>query len=129
MPSCQSAVCTNRIAIPSLLGDPGRRSPGTASLGLPAEKSGDLNRQVRDSSDASYPGVTSVTEASGRSGCRNLDRVSDHDRTLVLLRHAKSAYPAGVADHDRPLAPRGKRQAGLAGDWLRAHLPTVDAVL
>ena len=55
--------------------------------------------------------------------------MSDHDRTLVLLRHAKSAYPAGVADHDRPLAPRGKRQARLAGDWLRAHLPTVDAVL
>jgi phosphohistidine phosphatase len=55
--------------------------------------------------------------------------VSDHDRTLVLLRHAKSAYPGGVADHDRPLAGRGKREAGLAGDWLRAHLPTVDTVL
>ena len=59
----------------------------------------------------------------------NLDRVSDHQRTLVLLRHAKSAYPDGVADHDRPLAPRGKREAGLAGDWLRANLPTIDAVL
>jgi phosphohistidine phosphatase len=55
--------------------------------------------------------------------------VSDHDRTLVLLRHAKSAYPAGVPDHERPLASRGKREAGLAGDWLRAHLPTIDAVL
>jgi phosphohistidine phosphatase len=55
--------------------------------------------------------------------------VSDHDRTLVLLRHAKSAYPDGVADHDRPLAARGKREAGLAGDWLRTHLPTFDAVL
>ncbi|MGH3633179.1 SixA phosphatase family protein [Mycobacterium sp.] len=50
-------------------------------------------------------------------------------RTLVLLRHAKSAYPDGVADHDRPLAPRGIREAGLAGDWLRANLPAVDAVL
>jgi phosphohistidine phosphatase len=48
---------------------------------------------------------------------------------LVLLRHAKSAYPEGVADHDRPLAPRGEREAGLAGDWLRANVPTVDAVL
>lgn len=45
------------------------------------------------------------------------------------MRHAKSDYPPGVADHDRPLAPRGIRQAGLAGDWLRAHAPTVDGVL
>ena len=47
----------------------------------------------------------------------------------MLLRHAKSAYPEGVADHDRPLAPRGRREAGLAGNWLRAHLPAIDAVL
>lgn len=45
------------------------------------------------------------------------------------MRHAKSDYPPGVADHDRPLAPRGIRQAGLAGDWLRAHAPTIDGVL
>jgi phosphohistidine phosphatase len=55
--------------------------------------------------------------------------VTDRYRTLLLLRHAKSAYPAGVADHERPLAPRGQREAGLAGDWLRAHAPAVDAVL
>ena len=55
--------------------------------------------------------------------------MSDHDRTLVLLRHAKSAYPDGVADHDRPLAPRGQREASLAGDWLRTNLPAIDAVL
>lgn len=55
--------------------------------------------------------------------------MSDRYRTLLLLRHAKSDYPAGVADHDRPLAPRGVREAGLAGDWLRAHVPAVDAVL
>jgi phosphohistidine phosphatase len=63
------------------------------------------------------------------SAAGNLDPVSDQARTLVLLRHAKSAYPDGVADHDRPLAPRGKREAGLAGNWLRATLPTIDAVL
>lgn len=45
------------------------------------------------------------------------------------MRHAKSDYPPGVADHDRPLAPRGIRQAGLAGDWLRANAPAIDAVL
>ncbi|MEU2002631.1 SixA phosphatase family protein [Rhodococcus sp. NPDC019627] len=52
-----------------------------------------------------------------------------HSRTLILMRHGKSAYPAGVADHDRPLAPRGRRQAAMAGDWLRAMQPPVDAVL
>lgn len=50
-------------------------------------------------------------------------------RKLVLMRHAKSDYPHGVADHDRPLAPRGEREAGLAGDWLRAHVAPIDAVL
>lgn len=50
-------------------------------------------------------------------------------RTLILLRHGKSAYPEGVADHERPLAPRGRREAGLAGRWLRAHQPPIDAVL
>jgi len=39
-------------------------------------------------------------------------------RKLVLLRHAKSAYP-DVPDHDRPLAGRGKRDAPAIGRWLR----------
>lgn len=55
--------------------------------------------------------------------------MSQHDRTLLLLRHAKSAYPDGVPDRDRPLAPRGQREAGLAGNWLRTNLPPIDAVL
>jgi phosphohistidine phosphatase len=55
--------------------------------------------------------------------------VTDRYRTLLLLRHAKSDYPVGVADHQRPLAARGNREAALAGDWLRAHVPAVDAVL
>lgn len=50
-------------------------------------------------------------------------------RTLVLMRHAKSDYPDGVPDHDRPLADRGIREAALAGDWLRQNLPAFDAVL
>ncbi|MDD2858500.1 MAG: histidine phosphatase family protein [Candidatus Nanopelagicales bacterium] len=41
--------------------------------------------------------------------------------TLVLLRHAKSAYPSGVTDHDRPLSPRGERDAVAAGLLLRDH--------
>ncbi len=61
--------------------------------------------------------------------CYTVVVVTARRRTLVLLRHAKSAYPPGVADHDRPLAPRGIREAGLAGDWLRANLPRIDLVL
>jgi phosphohistidine phosphatase len=37
----------------------------------------------------------------------------------VLLRHAKSAWPDGVPDHDRPLGGRGRRDAPAAGRWLR----------
>lgn len=55
--------------------------------------------------------------------------MTDRYRTLLLLRHAKSDYPPGVADHARPLAARGRREAALAGDWLRTHIPAVDAVL
>jgi phosphohistidine phosphatase len=36
-------------------------------------------------------------------------------RRLVVLRHGKSAWPEGVPDHDRPLAPRGRRDAPAAG--------------
>jgi len=42
----------------------------------------------------------------------------DPGRTLVLFRHAKSAWP-DVPDHDRPLARRGIRAAPLMGRWLR----------
>lgn len=37
---------------------------------------------------------------------------------LILMRHAKSAWPDGVADFDRPLAPRGETAAPLMGRWL-----------
>ena len=45
-------------------------------------------------------------------------------RTLVLLRHAKSAWP-DIPDHDRPLASRGQRDAPVIGRWLRksGHVP------
>ncbi|MFE0192660.1 SixA phosphatase family protein [Streptomyces sp. NPDC058989] len=41
-------------------------------------------------------------------------------RRLVVLRHAKSAWPPDVADHERPLGKRGRRDAPAAGRWLRA---------
>lgn len=46
--------------------------------------------------------------SAARSGARPL-------RRLVVLRHAKSAWPEGVPDHRRPLAPRGRRDAPAAG--------------
>jgi phosphohistidine phosphatase len=39
-------------------------------------------------------------------------------RRLILLRHAKSEWP-DVADHERPLAKRGRRDAPAVGRWLR----------
>jgi phosphohistidine phosphatase len=45
-------------------------------------------------------------------------------RELVLLRHAKSAWP-DVPDHQRPLARRGRRDAPVMGRWLygAGHVP------
>jgi phosphohistidine phosphatase len=45
---------------------------------------------------------------------------ADFPRRLVLVRHAKSDWPEDVADHDRPLAARGRRDAPLVGRWLTA---------
>ncbi len=44
---------------------------------------------------------------------------------LVLLRHAKSAWP-DVPDHERPLARRGRRDAPAMGRWLllAGHVPS-----
>jgi phosphohistidine phosphatase len=49
-------------------------------------------------------------------------------RRLIVLRHAKSAWPDGVADHDRPLADRGRREAVLAGRWLAEHVGEIGVV-
>ena len=50
-------------------------------------------------------------------------------RHLVIMRHAKSAWPDGVADHERPLNDRGRRDAPAAGTWLSAHDLVPDVVL
>lgn len=39
-------------------------------------------------------------------------------RELMLLRHAKSDWPEGVADFNRPLKKRGRKAALLMGEWL-----------
>ena len=55
--------------------------------------------------------------------------MSDTTRRLLLLRHAKSAWPHGVTDHDRPLADRGRRDAAAVGQWLAANRVSPDLVL
>ncbi|PON08089.1 phosphohistidine phosphatase [Rhizobium hidalgonense] len=37
---------------------------------------------------------------------------------LILLRHAKSAWPDGVADRERPLADRGRKAAPVIGAYM-----------
>ena len=56
--------------------------------------------------------------------CEAMTMADGMDRKLVLLRHAKSAWP-DVPDHERPLGPRGQRDAPVMGRWLRAagHVP------
>jgi phosphohistidine phosphatase len=53
----------------------------------------------------------------------------DPGRKLVLFRHAKSAWPPGMADHDRPLGRRGIRDAPVMGRWLREADCVPDRVL
>lgn len=50
-------------------------------------------------------------------------------QTLIVLRHAKSDWSGGEPDHDRPLAPRGRRQAPEAGAWLARHAGPIDLAL
>jgi phosphohistidine phosphatase len=52
----------------------------------------------------------------------------DAGRKLVLLRHAKSDWP-DVADHERPLAKRGRRDAPAVGRWIGASGHAPDAVV
>ena len=51
-------------------------------------------------------------------------------RTLYLLRHAKSDWgDPGLADFDRPLAPRGRRAAPAVARWMKANGRVPDYVL
>lgn len=42
-------------------------------------------------------------------------------KTLVLVRHAKSSWDLDVADQERPLSGRGRRDAGALGALLAAR--------
>ena len=52
------------------------------------------------------------------------------DKTLYLLRHAKSSWEdPTLADHDRPLAPRGRRASKVIAEYLRRQPNTPRLVL
>jgi phosphohistidine phosphatase len=55
--------------------------------------------------------------------------LSTVERTLVLMRHAKSDYPDDTPDHDRPLAKRGRRDAPRIGTWLSENGYVPDLVV
>jgi len=52
-------------------------------------------------------------------------------RNLFLVRHAKAEHVQGKPDHDRGLAPRGRKDARAIGVWLSRpdHVVVLDLVL
>ncbi len=50
-------------------------------------------------------------------------------RRLLLLRHAKSDWPDGAEDHERPLAKRGRKAALLVADYMVKKRLRPDVVL
>ncbi|MDB5523311.1 MAG: hypothetical protein JWM58_1074 [Rhizobium sp.] len=50
-------------------------------------------------------------------------------KRLILLRHAKSDWPEGMDDHDRPLADRGRKAAPVMGVYLEKARLIPDLVL
>ena len=50
-------------------------------------------------------------------------------RRLILLRHAKSDWPDGTPDHERPLAERGREAAPVIGAYMAREGLVPDRVL
>ncbi|WP_271216225.1 SixA phosphatase family protein [Streptosporangium carneum] len=57
-------------------------------------------------------------EVSDRAGDRAGDGGRVTTRTLIVLRHAKAAHTPGLADRERPLTERGRRDARRIGETL-----------
>lgn len=60
---------------------------------------------------------------------RHTGTVTNIERTLILLRHAKSDWSLSADDIDRPLAERGQAQAPLAGRWLASNAGRIDLAI
>ncbi len=53
-----------------------------------------------------------------------------HERTLYVLRHAKSSWDdPGAPDQDRPLAPRGRKALAVLADYISSNEISPDVVL
>ncbi len=48
---------------------------------------------------------------------------------LLLLRHAKAAWPPGMLDLDRPLAPRGQVASATMGNYIKSEFLAPDLAL
>ena len=55
--------------------------------------------------------------------------MSNHRKQLLVMRHAKSSWEDEMlSDHDRPLNPRGLRDAPRMGTWLIEHDQVPDRI-
>ncbi len=55
---------------------------------------------------------------------------ADRNRRILILRHAKSDWAAGIgSDFERPLNGRGRRAAAATGAWLADECPVPSLVL
>jgi phosphohistidine phosphatase len=50
-------------------------------------------------------------------------------RTLVVIRHAKSDWGQAAPDEERPLNERGRREAPGIGEWLEHNVERLDLVI
>ena len=50
-----------------------------------------------------------------------MSAADESKRTLIVMRHAKSDWPMGTPDKERPLGKRGRSDAVKAGRWLAAQ--------
>ena len=74
--------------------------------------------------------------AEERAGCEPVREAGLHRQTgralmlrLLLLRHAKAAWPGGVLDLDRPLAKRGQEASLVMADYLKRERLLPDLVI
>src|SRR4029453_19144087 len=58
-----------------------------------------------------------------------MDSEVNNERTLVIVRHAKSSWDFDVDDHERPLSARGRRDAEALGQLLTQRSLRPDLVL
>lgn len=74
--------------------------------------------------------LSSCLPGAGVEGGRSVMKTGVYTKTLLILRHAKSSWKdEGVADYDRPLKKRGKRDAPRMGALLRQERLVPDFVI